>query len=80
MGNVLIDMELYGPAPGYAKVLQQTQVVDLHAGTPVTMRKSFPISSTAATGTYYLKLGVFGTNWSPLYTWNDAAGTFTVTS
>jgi hypothetical protein len=80
LGSVLIDMEVYGPAPTYAKVFQQTETVNLYAATPVTMSRLFALSSTASTGTYYFKIGVFGPNWSPLYTWNDAAGTFTVTS
>jgi hypothetical protein len=80
MSSVLIDMEVYGPAPTYPKVFQQTETVPLHAGTPVAMTKPFALSSTATTGTYYFKIGVFGPTWSPLYTWNDSAGSFTVTN
>jgi hypothetical protein len=32
-----------------------------------------------ATGTFTVKLGVFGANWSPLYTWNGGAATITAT-
>jgi hypothetical protein len=80
LSNVIIDMEVYGPGPSYPKVFQQTQTTNLTAGTPVTMIRPFTLSSTATTGTYTYKIGIFGPNWSPLYTWNDAAGTFTVTT
>ena len=29
-------------------------------------------------GTYTVKVGVFGPNWSPLYFWNNTANTITV--
>lgn len=41
-------------------------------------KKTYSISfAPSETGTYTIKIGVFGTGWSPLRHWNDNAGTIT---
>lgn len=77
IGLVLVDLEVYDSAG--KKVFQQTQNVTLRAGTPITVAKPFVPAASAARGAYTYKIGVFGLNWTPSYTWNNSAGSFTVT-
>ncbi|HZU14547.1 MAG TPA: hypothetical protein VFB58_17045 [Chloroflexota bacterium] len=75
VGSVIVDMEVYDSQG--ARVCQKDQTVSL-SGVPVTVSGSCSLSSTAWSGTYHLKVGVFGANWTPLYAWNDNAATFAV--
>lgn len=72
--NGIVDLELYN-ASG-------TQVAQWYfTGQSFTKGKksTYSASWTPSTkGTYTLKIGVFGANWSPIYSWNNAAVTFTV--
>ncbi len=72
----LIDFEVYNSSG--AKVGQQFWSGESFAP---GQEKSYTFAWTApaAPGTYTLKVGVFGTNWNPMYHWNWDAGTVTVT-
>jgi hypothetical protein len=76
IGTVLMDMEVHDSAG--KKVFQQTRDVTLHAGTPVTVSQPYVVAASAAPGSYSYRIGVFGLNWTPTYTWNNSAGSFTV--
>ena len=77
--SALIDLEVYGPNGG--RVLQQVwdrQV--LNAGASLTLSTTWASPSSAVTGTYTAKVGVFGPGWAGLRDWNDRAATFTLTA
>ena len=76
LGTVVLDLEVYDG--GGKKVFQQTQNVSLHGGTPITISQPYALAASVARGTYTYKIGVFGQNWTPTYTWNNSAGSFTV--
>jgi hypothetical protein len=71
----IVDLEVYDGAG--TRVGQQSWT-----GEPLTAGQSksysFDWTAPSAVGTYQLKVGVFGPDWSPNYYWNDAAGTVTV--
>jgi hypothetical protein len=73
---VLVDLELYDGAG--AKVAQA--VVPAQTFTAGQMR-TYPWTITPVSlpaGTYTVKVGIFKTDWSTLYTWDGDAGTLTV--
>jgi hypothetical protein len=76
----LIDVEVYGP--NGTKVYQQ--VYDnqaFAAGQTRTYQPTWTVPTTAAAGTYTVKIGVFGAgDWDPLYAWNTAAASFSVST
>jgi hypothetical protein len=76
-GTVVVDLEIYGPDG--KKAFQQSQTVELRANRPVQVMRDFALPSGAARGQYQVKIGVFGPTWSPLYTWTNDGGSFTVT-
>jgi len=76
IGSILVDQEVYDSSG--KKVFQRTQDLLARAGKPITVSQPYSIQSTAHPGVYAYKIGVFGPNWSPSYTWNNAAGSFTV--
>lgn len=76
LGPGIADLEVYDSAG--KKVFQQAHNITLAVNTPVTVSDSFTLSSTAWSGTYHFKVGVFGSGWAPLYKWNDSAAKFTV--
>lgn len=76
LGAVLVDLEVYD-ASG-KKIFQQTRNVTLQAGRPITVSQHYALPGSMAPGTYTYKIGVFGPNWAPMYTWNDSGGNFTV--
>lgn len=73
-GSILVDTEISG-ASG-AKVLQDYGTVVGVAGVPVS--RSWTFTAPATEGAYTMKIGVFAPDWSSLHTWNDMAGTLTV--
>jgi hypothetical protein len=71
--NIIIDMEVW---QGGNKVFQKfTEGQSFAAGAAKTFSASWTPSSS---GTYTLKVAVFGAGWSPTYVWNDSAATITV--
>ena len=73
--NLLLDTELWGSG----KLLQNVvSPVNFTANTP--FNSTWNLAAPGTAGSYSIKTGVFSSDWSKLYAWNDAAGTFTVGS
>jgi hypothetical protein len=76
--TALVDVEIYSPTG--AKLAQrwwnnQTFV----GGQPRSYSYTWSVPSTAMTGDYIVKIGIFKNGWTALYNWNDRAGVFSVT-
>ncbi|MFN8557678.1 MAG: hypothetical protein U0531_10130, partial [Dehalococcoidia bacterium] len=74
----LVDIEVYdaGGRKVYQKWYPNESPV---AGVAKTYSTSWSVPQWTAAGTYTVKVGVFGPNWTPLYTWNDNAARLTIT-
>lgn len=71
LNNVIVDTEIWGSG---GKVLQNVINTNLTAG--VVYQTPWTITAPGA-GAYTIKVGVFAGDWSSLFSWNDAALTFT---
>jgi len=72
--GAVVDIEVYSSAGN--KLFQK-----LYEGESFTANQSKTYTTSFATpdvGSYTMKLGVFNSNWSTNYYWNDSAATFTV--
>jgi hypothetical protein len=77
LSGAIVDFEVY--SAGGSKVYQSYQSsVNFVATAPQSFQATWSVPAGQATGTYTFKLGVFGANWSPLYVWDNAAATFSV--
>jgi hypothetical protein len=75
--TVLVDLEVYSP-PG-VKVHQQVwDSQAFAAGQERQFATSWAVPSTAAVGTYAVKVGVFSPGWGTLHDWNGSAGQLAV--
>jgi autotransporter family porin len=74
----LVDVEIYGPTGQVRQQWFDNQ--SFSAGATQTLAVSWDVPADQPLGTYTVKIGVFGTGWSGLQQWNDAAGTFAVTA
>jgi hypothetical protein len=77
--TVLVDVEMYDPSG--TKVFQQAW--DSQAFSPGQTRtysSSWQVATTAAVGTYTVKIGVFNPGWGQLLSWNNGAATVGVSS
>jgi hypothetical protein len=75
--SAVIDVEVYD-ASG-TKVFQQFwNNQAFTAGQTRTFNSSWSVPLTAMPGTYTVKVGVFSSGWTTLYTWNNTAAVFTV--
>ena len=73
--NGIVDIEVQTKAGQKAK-----QWYFQHQTFQRRARKAFVASWTpAAAGTYYVRMGVFGPNWTPQYFWDSGVATITVT-
>jgi hypothetical protein len=75
----LVDLEVYS-STGEKLFQYWWDNQSFAAGQSTTLSTNWTIPSSLAAGTYTLKVGVFGTGWSSLIAWNDAAGSLTVGS
>jgi hypothetical protein len=50
------------------------------AGTPRTLTAVWNVPNNQTLGTYRLKVGVYGSGWTPMYTWVAASSTFSVSN
>ncbi len=73
--NGIVDLEVHDSA-GNRVGQQYFTGQNLGASQSATYIWSWPTPAT--TGTYTVKVGVFGPDWSPTYHWNNAATTCTV--
>ena len=79
LSGAIVDFEVYNSAN--AKIYQGYQSPVTFAATVAqTFTATWAVPAGQATGTYTLKVGVFGSGWAPLYVWNNAAASFTVTA
>lgn len=75
--NGVIDLELYDASDVQVTGGQQSwsgQTIAVGASATYT----WSITAPTTPGTYRVKVGVFGTNWTPTLHWNDKAGTLVV--
>ncbi len=70
--TVLVDLEIYNAA-GRRVARRSWSAVAFAAGTPRTLRWSCYASSTRATGTYTVKVGVFRPGWTGRLAWGNTA-------
>jgi hypothetical protein len=75
LSSGIVDLEIYNSAGTQVKQKYWTSQ-SFSAG----QKRSYSFSWTApsTTGTYTVKIGVFGPNWSPMYYWNNGAVTIKV--
>jgi hypothetical protein len=77
--NGIVDLEVYDPTG--AKVAQQASTGEsFAAGQTRTFTWAWTAPSTAAAGTFQLAVGMFGANWTPMYSWTSAAASLTITA
>ena len=76
-GNALIDVEVYNPS-GQRVYQRSWDAQSFTAGQTRSYRPTWTVPTSAATGTYIVKIGVFSPGWGTLHHWNDRAVTFTV--
>jgi hypothetical protein len=81
--SAVVDFEVYN-AEG-RKVYQTAwptthspAVVSLVAGRPLTFQTTWHVPGRQPSDIFTFKVGIFGAGWKPLYTWDNAAATFTV--
>jgi hypothetical protein len=74
--TALVDIEVYGPNGErvYQKVFNNQSLTS----SLKSFKTSWTVPTTAAKGTYTVKVGVFSPGWGKLFAWNDRAATFTV--
>jgi len=76
--NALIDLEVYDASGN--KVFQKFwDNQAFSAGQTRTFAATWAVPASQRTGGYTVKIGVFAPGWASMYTWNDSAGTFSVT-
>jgi hypothetical protein len=77
LSGAIVDFEVYNTA---GTKLYQTyrSPVAFAANSAKTVKATWTVPTSQATGRYTLKIGVFGPNWNPLYTWDNSAATITV--
>jgi hypothetical protein len=76
--TALIDLEIYDSA-GYKVFEHFWDNQPLAAGRPRAYKVKWLVPTTATTGVYVVKIGVFKAGGSAVYDWNDGAAVFTVT-
>src|SRR5579883_2818585 len=80
LGTVIVQQEIYGPAPNYPLLTYFTQNVPVYGGIPVTVTTPLTLPDSASPGMYAYNVGVFGPNYSYFYTYSSNVGTFDVTT
>lgn len=74
--SAIVDLELYNAAG--TKVGQRFCNLSFSRGQTRSCSWSYVVPSSLPSGRYTVKVGVFSTNWNPLYVWVDRAGVLTV--
>ncbi len=76
--SALVNVEVYGPSGNkiYQKYWDQRA---FSANKARTFSLAWRVPSNSQTGTYTVKVGIFGPRWDGLWSWNNSATTFTVT-
>jgi hypothetical protein len=77
--KLLVDLEVYSSSG--QKVFQQAwDNQSFTAGQQRTYSAAWTVSTSAATGTYSIKVGLFSPGWGTLYNWNNSAGQISVST
>ncbi len=71
----VVDIEIYSSNARVGQVAVSPVQI---ATSQQTVSAQWQVPSNLAAGTYTLKVGVFNSNWSTLYSWNNSAGTVKV--
>ena len=75
--RALVDLEVY--SSGGQKVYQRVwDNQSFSAGVQRTFNNQWTVPTNLAPGVYTIKVGIFGTGWNGLLSWNNNAATFTV--
>jgi hypothetical protein len=70
--TVLVDLEIY--TPSNTKAYQGSwDSQPFAAGQTRTFTSTWAVPTTAATGSYTVKIGIFKPSWTGLYSWNNGA-------
>ncbi len=76
--SATVDVEIYSPTE---RVFQQVfENQSFAAGQTRQFPVTWQVPAGASAGTYTIKIGVFASDWSTLYQWQDDAGRFTMTA
>lgn len=78
MTNGIVDLEVYGPAGGPPVPQHYWTGQSIDSGYAKTY--SYTWTAPATPGTYTVKLGVFSSDWSKQWGWNNGAATISVGS
>jgi hypothetical protein len=76
--TALVDVEIYSPT-GVKLAQRWWNNQTFVGGQPRSYSYTWSVPSTAMTGNYIVKIGIFKNGWTALYNWNDRAGVFSVT-
>ena len=83
MSNVdttaLVDLEIYNSA-GQMVYRQWWDGQAFSAGRPMTFSTTWAVPAETAAGDYTVAVGVFGPNWTPLFSWNASAALLTISA
>jgi hypothetical protein len=75
--SALVDLEVYNSS-GQKVYQTYWDNQSFTAGVTRTFSTRWTVARTLPRGTYTVKIGIFAPGWAGMYTWNDAATTFTV--
>ena len=78
--TALVDIEIWAAGGTTAAYQVWFDNQTFAAGQQQTYTATWQVPTTAALGTYTVKLGVYGPAWAVRYTWVDPATTFSVTA
>ena len=78
LGNAIVYLQVFD-ASGAALSSTSFTGVNLAANASTSFTWQYPTTATTS-GTFTVKSGVFGPNWTPTLQWNDTAATFKVQS
>ena len=77
LAGAVVDFEVYNAAGNRVYQAWQSPVT-LAPNTARTFTTTWTAPANQPAGAYRLKMGVFGSGWTPLYAWNDTSGTVVI--
>jgi hypothetical protein len=77
LSGAVVDIEVYDAS---SNKVGQDSFTGQSFSVNQTKTYSYAWTAPSTPGTYTVRLGVFGANWAPMYTWNNAAATLTVSA
>jgi len=76
--DLLIDVEVWPATSGPKLCKKFENHINIPANGSVSFAAQCTVPAGLASGKYLMKIGVFGSKWAPLYSWNNKAATLTV--